>query len=165
MRFSLLRSSQSDEVEAMYREHAPGLLAYARSFGLDRAAAQDVLHQVFLRLLEDCKQPDEPRPYLFRAIRNTALNQQRSGRREAPIADEPWFYPSHTNAIRELDLRRAMQTLPPEQTEVLIMHLWGGLSFQEIAEVTVTSPNTAASRYRYALTALRRTMRTEMEAR
>ena len=46
--------------------------------------------------------------------------------------------------------------LPEEQREVLVLKIWSDFTFAEIAEQLAISPNTAASRYRYALTALRR---------
>jgi RNA polymerase sigma-70 factor (ECF subfamily) len=48
--------------------------------------------------------------------------------------------------------------LPEEQRQVLVLHLWGGLSFEEIASTLAVSANTAASRYRYALQKLRAAM-------
>jgi DNA-directed RNA polymerase specialized sigma24 family protein len=59
------------------------------------------------------------------------------------------------------DLAAAVASLPGEQREVIALKIDGGLTFAEIAAVTGTSPNTAASRYRYALEKLR----THMAAR
>ena len=48
---SPFKKRRSRNLEGCYAEHAPALLAYARSFGLNRHAAEDLLHRVFLRLL------------------------------------------------------------------------------------------------------------------
>ena len=53
-------------------------------------------------------------------------------------------------------LETALQKLPPEQREVVVMKIWGGLKFEEIANELNISQNTAASRYRYALEGLRK---------
>ena len=50
----------------------------------------------------------------------------------------------------------ALGCLPAEQREVLVLKIWGELTFEEIARQLGVPPNTAASRYRYALAALRR---------
>jgi RNA polymerase sigma-70 factor (ECF subfamily) len=50
----------------------------------------------------------------------------------------------------------SLEGLPEEQREVVTMHLWGGLTFAEIAEALGASINTVAARYRYALKALQR---------
>jgi RNA polymerase sigma-70 factor (ECF subfamily) len=60
----------------------------------------------------------------------------------------------------EQDERRAalaavLLTLPENQREVLVLKIWGGLSFPQIAEALRISANTATSRYRYALAKLR----------
>jgi RNA polymerase sigma-70 factor (ECF subfamily) len=52
-------------------------------------------------------------------------------------------------------IERALAALPLEQREVIALKVDAGLTFAEIAEVTGVSPNTAASRYRYALEKLR----------
>jgi RNA polymerase sigma-70 factor (ECF subfamily) len=44
-----------------------------------------------------------------------------------------------------------LQKLPPAQSEVVVLKIWEGMTFAEIGEVLGESPNTAASRYRYAL--------------
>jgi RNA polymerase sigma factor (sigma-70 family) len=156
MRPPFVRWIQTERLQALYDEHAPALLAYARSLGQDRGSAEEIVQQVFVALLEGRRLPTEPRPYLFRAVRNTARNRLRVSSRQVPIdEDAPWFANDGIPGESELDLRRALTALPAEQREVLVMHLWGGLSFEETGEAMGISPNTAASRYRYALSSLR----------
>lgn len=50
----------------------------------------------------------------------------------------------------------ALAHLAEEQREVIVLRFWHGLTFEEIAEVTHVSPNTAAGRYRYGMDHLRR---------
>ena len=61
---------------------------------------------------------------------------------------------------REL-IERTLGTLPDQQKEVVIMKIWGGLTFQGIAEALDIPSNTAASRYRYALGTLRGSLQQE----
>lgn len=146
-------------LEGCYSQHGPALLAYARSFGLNHHAAEDLIHRVFLKLLEDPRDKDVQglRPYLFRAVRNSALNHRRDHSREVELPNqEPWFRSPSASPEAELDVRSALQELPAEQREVLLMHVWGGLTFAEIATVLAASSNTVASRYRCALGALKR---------
>ncbi len=155
-------------LEGCYSEHSPALLAYARSFGLNHHAAEDLIHRVFLKLLEDRRDKDvqELRPYLFRAVRNSALNHLRDHSREVELCNqEPWFHNLSAAPEAELDLRSALGELPAEQREVLLMHVWGGLTFAEVATVLALSSNTVASRYRYALGALKRRLQPEVEAK
>ena len=56
---------------------------------------------------------------------------------------------------RRIAIEEALQRIPHEQREVLVLKIWGELTFGQIATELELSPNTAASRYRYALAALR----------
>ena len=51
---------------------------------------------------------------------------------------------------------RALEQLPPEQREVIVARLWGGLSFEQIAAVAGCSASTAFRRYEAGIEALRR---------
>ena len=69
---------------------------------------------------------------------------------------EPLFETPVEDRERVLLVEAALRGLPPEQREVLVLKIWGELTFEQIAGQLAVSPNTAASRYRYALAALRR---------
>jgi len=55
----------------------------------------------------------------------------------------------------EQNLRRALGVLPDDQRQVVVLHVWGQLTFSQIGDLLGVSSNTAASRYRYALAKLR----------
>lgn len=162
MKFFSRRKLQVEEVQSLYQHHGPGLLLYACSLLGRKHAAEDVLQQVFMKLLEQNTIPEEPRPYLFRAVHNVALNLVRSESKQVELVDiEPWFEaPQHDHAAR-VTLTTELMRIPEEQRQVLVLHIWGGLSFDEIASMLAISANTAASRYRYALQKLRAAMRPE----
>jgi RNA polymerase sigma-70 factor (ECF subfamily) len=136
-------------IEAWYREHGAALLLYATALSGDRPRAQDALHRVFLKLLEarSLAHVGDPKPYLFTAVRHTLLNDVRHQTRLAPLLEEAWFHPPHAE---EIALRSALAALPADQREVVVLHVWAGLTFAQAAEVAGISANTAASRYRYA---------------
>ena len=56
---------------------------------------------------------------------------------------------------RRRAIEAALRSLPEVQATVLVMKIWGGLTFPQIASVLNIPANTAASRYRYALDKLR----------
>lgn len=153
-------SVPDEAVESLYEQLGPVLLAYARSLVRDRAEAEDALQQVFLKLmtLEPESWPRDPRPYLFRAVRNTCLNRRRSTAREA-VHVEAVTAPLFTapNGLHTLvaDLERALGDLPEEQREVVMLRVWGEMTLEATADVLGIPANTAASRYRYALARLR----------
>jgi RNA polymerase sigma-70 factor, ECF subfamily len=60
---------------------------------------------------------------------------------------------------RTSEVQAALQALPAEQAEVVMLKIWEGLTFQEIATIMGESLNTIASRYRYALLKLESRLR------
>lgn len=153
-----------EDVRDLYRDHGPALLAYAAAMLGDRSTAEDVLHMVFLKLMGSPQLPAEPRPYLFRAVRNAALNSRRSRSRDVPLEEQSWLAGPPAMVEEGLALEKAMGELPPEQREVVVMHIWGEMTFEEIARVLDLQANTAASRYRYGLNKLRAIMQRERKA-
>jgi RNA polymerase sigma-70 factor (ECF subfamily) len=150
-----------EDVQALYRDHGPALLAYAAALLGDRATAEDVLHQVFLKLLGGRFEFSAgARPYLFRAVRNTALNQRRARVRDVSLGEDKqqWLVGSAENVEAGLALEQALRQLPVEQREVVVMHVWSAMTMDDIANVLDLSPNTVASRYRYGLNKLREIM-------
>jgi RNA polymerase sigma-70 factor (ECF subfamily) len=146
-----------DEVGSLYAKHGPALLAYAASLLASRAKAEDVLHQVFFNLMKSrTPMPDNSRAYLFQAVRNAIRNVHRSMDREVGLDERDAWFLSHSGAIEDsLALQTALRQIPAEQREAIVMHVWGDLTFGEIAHVLGISANTAATRYRYGLSKLR----------
>jgi RNA polymerase sigma-70 factor (ECF subfamily) len=151
-----IMSSLGLTIEDIYLELGPSLLAYARSLVTDAAAAEDAVHQVFLKMIASrAALPNEPRPYLFRAVRNACLNRNRTTHREQALPTPSIFVAKDGLAALVPDLERALSELPEEQREVVVMRVWGEMTLQAVADVLDIPPNTAASRYRYALDKLR----------
>ena len=150
-----------DEIEALYRQHGAALLVFASTMSGDRDRAQDALHQVFLKLVENgsLNQAADKKAYLFACVRNAVLNDSNLQRRNIAIEpDSVWFSPPDRDYAAEQNLRRALNALPDDQREVILLHVWGELTFSQIGDLLGFSANTAASRYRYALAKLRGSM-------
>ena len=144
-----------DSVRQLYEQHARGLLAYACTFVTSFATAEDVLHQVFERLLRgDLAITAAPVAYLYRAIRNASLNKIRDRAGEVDF-DEGWLDSPAGMEHTAVELQSALRELPEQQREVILLHVWGKMSFEEVASALEIPPNTAASRYRYGLSKLR----------
>ena len=141
----------------MYERHGAALAAYACSFGLDHASAEDVVHQLFLKMLGGKSfTPRTPLAYLYRATRNASLNLRRDRQRETDLQVQNRGSSNPGAATKKtLNLQQALRELPEEQRETVFLKVWSGMTLLEIAEVTDTPLNTVASRYRYALEKLR----------
>jgi RNA polymerase sigma-70 factor (ECF subfamily) len=149
------------EIEVLYRQHGAALLLFASAISGDRGRAQDALHQVFLKAIENGSlgQAIHKKAYLFACVRNAVLNDAKLQDRNISLdIESAWFSPPERDYAGEQNLRRALGDLPEDQREVIVLHVWGELTFSEIGELLGVSSNTAASRYRYALAKLRGSM-------
>ncbi|HEX7898434.1 MAG TPA: sigma-70 family RNA polymerase sigma factor [Planctomycetota bacterium] len=151
-----------DRCEQLWRRHADRLLLYAASLLSDRAAAEDVLQNVFVRLIASGP-PEEiasDRGYLFRAVRNEALNALRS-RRLARKASTPYFA-EPADPVEEAEradfgrrAEAALRAIPTEEREAVVLKIWSDLSFPDAAAVTGVSEKTFEHRYYRGLAALK----------
>src|SRR5665213_3619223 len=106
---------QAAQLSALFDAHGARLVLYARQW-LDGSAAQDVVQEVFVRLLVEPASPANAKAWLFKAVRNEAISQTRSGirrhRREQACGREEWFDPLPGDLIDADAAREAVQTLP-----------------------------------------------------
>ena len=151
-----------EDWKVCFSEHAPGLVLFARQFVRSIADAEDIVQDAFVRFWRK-EHSIENRALLFATVRSVALDllrrDARRARREANAAldleqtTQPQF---DFDDGSQRELAAAIDRLPVEQREVLVMKIWNELTFAEIAGALEISQNTAASRYRYALAALKK---------
>jgi RNA polymerase sigma-70 factor (ECF subfamily) len=153
---------RADDWTAWLDTHGPALLLLARQYLPLRADAEDVVQEAFVRFWRSRERALDRTAYVFACVRTTALEWTRGRRRrvrreEAAARAEaaPLFMTSVEQMERQAAVEQALRGLPAEQREVVVLKLWSGLSFPQIAEVLRVPLNTAASRYRYALSKLR----------
>lgn len=160
---------QHESWKDWFRQHGPKLLLYARQTTRSLADAEDVLQDAFIRFWRHQRElGGEPRAFLFASIKRAACdlarrNSRRSRRElaagfadDGETAGEPFFEVLDRDDERRVAIESALRKLPEKLREVLVLKVWGDLTFEQIATQLEISSNTAASRYRYALTALRK---------
>jgi len=157
-----LAGGSAAALEALYDAYAAPVYHLLCARGANREEAEDLLQEVFLALLERGRKVadiEDVAAYLFAIARNklSRLHQPAQVGGNNPVQLEVVAAPALDPAARDQALRvqDALSDLPPEQREVVILKVWDEFTFAEIAEVLGIPPNTAASRYRYALTKLR----------
>lgn len=152
----------SEEWTHWLDRHGASLVLFARQWVTDRADAEDVVQNAFVRFWRSRERVADPTAYLYGCVKNCALELQRSASRRTrreKIAARPeaetLFLGTLEADERGAAIEEALIELPEDQREVLVMRIWGGLTFPQIAAASNISADTAASRYRYALTRLR----------
>jgi RNA polymerase sigma-70 factor (ECF subfamily) len=156
------------EPAARLAADGPALVLFARQWTTDCADAEDIVQEAFVRFWRSRHRAADPRAYLFACVKTAAMDWARGDRRrtarERLIArgqgddavEPPLFTDEPSGPQRRAEIEAAMAALPPEQREVLVMKIWGGLTFPQIGSALNIPHNTAASRYRYALEGLRK---------
>jgi len=160
----LRRLAQGDlsALGSLYDRHGRVVYRVALAIVGSQADAEDVVSTVFLRLARRGRRAArirDVRRFLVVAARNEATSTLRSRRRRREAMErarrfEPAAHGPEAEADREA-LERAMAALPREQREVVTLKVYEGMTFAEIGRLVGASPNTAASRYRYAIEKLR----------
>lgn len=149
-----------NEIAETWNRCSTRLLLIARSIG---EPAEDAVQEAFLRLARQSPTPDDPFAWLVTVTRNQLLQWRRSGdrrrRRERRPQDQVWFDGGIRQVESSLDARQvtdALKQLDDQQRQVIVMHLWGELSFEQIAEVMSCSRSTAHRTFQSGIRIMRR---------
>mgnify|MGYP002642314191 CR=1 FL=1 len=142
-------------------EYAPRLLAYARQWASSSNAAEDIFQDAFVRFWRKRESVRDPVTYLYRCVRTTAMNSHRSQNRRQhhEIRSAPGREPASPQAAAELSerqmcIQRAIAELPVDQREVVVMKIWGEMTFSRIGKVMSLPRSTAHATYRTAMNRL-----------
>jgi len=148
-----------EELGQLIDRYAAALVLYARQWC---AMPEDVVQESFVKLMRQSPVPTQIRAWLYCVVRNGAISQARSAKRRAKyemhVASRSPGFVELSDDPTGLDgtvVIEALEGLPVEQREIIIAHLWGGLTFEEIAELVNTSSSTAFRRYHAGLERLR----------
>jgi RNA polymerase sigma-70 factor (ECF subfamily) len=154
-------NEEIDDQTRWLSEQAPRLILFARQWVPCHADAEDVFHTAFLRFWQQKDGVRDPIPFLYTCVRRVALNWRRErGRRqnhERAANPQPIFATDQDRlAEAETDeaIEEALLRLSDEQREVVVMRIWGELSFPQIGQVLSVSSSTADTRYRSGLKCL-----------
>jgi len=174
-----MANNLSKEWKRWLAENGPRLLLFARSWGKSREDAEDLVQEAILKMWHyqhEQKRGGGPPDLalVFSTIRFGGLmlhrSEKRRRKREEAIVylhdfQDVWLDPVMEDDEDAVRLRDAVQNLSEKLREVVVMKTWGGLTFAQISDVLAISPNTAASRYRYALEQLTQDLKQIKEER
>jgi RNA polymerase sigma factor (sigma-70 family) len=170
--------------EAMEKDE-PRLRNYIRKHVVDLEAAEDILQEVFVELVEAyrlVKPIEQVSGWLFRVAKNRIIDRFRGRRLESlsqakygedddaavsleDLLPSPDAGPeaAYVRSVLLDEIDEALEEMPPEQRSVFMAHEWEGYSFKELSEETGVSVNTLLSRKRYAVLYLRRRLKSIYE--
>jgi RNA polymerase sigma factor (sigma-70 family) len=180
-----LTAEQDQSIAQAVEREGGRLRNYIRKHVVDLEAAEDILQEVFVELVEAyrlVKPIEQVSGWLFRVAKNRIIDRFR-GRKLESLSQAKYgedddvavsledLLPSPDNGpeaayarnvlLDEID--EALEEMPPEQRSVFIAHEWEGYSFKELSAETGLSVNTLLSRKHYAVLHLRSRLRSIYE--
>jgi RNA polymerase sigma-70 factor, ECF subfamily len=155
-------------VRQLYSHHAEALHGYVQRFCPDRASADDIVQETFIRAwrhLPQLSDDDGPiRPWLFRVARNLLTDADRATRsRPVTVQAEPADDARDDTGLEQVLDRQlvsgALRHLSPAHRTVLVETFYRGGTTATVARQLAIPPGTARSRLHYALQALRQQLK------
>ena len=159
------------ELEQVYRQHRQALFSLALTITGCSGLAEDAVHDAFVRL---CGMQAAPSgrlaAYVFAAVRNSAVDCFRRAKREQKLAEKlfaatPGIDTTNTSPATDdasRRLRQEIEALDEGTREIIVMKIYGELTFDEIGKVLDTPAATVATRYRRAMLTLEERLRRDL---
>jgi RNA polymerase sigma-70 factor (ECF subfamily) len=140
----------------LFDRHAGVLVLLARQWC---ATPEDVVQEAFLKLTTSRPVPENPAAWLYTVVRHGAISTgrstQRRRQREQRAGQLDWFQHDPGQQLDAEQAVESLQKLSEEERAAIIAHLWGGLSFEAIAQMLGTSSSSAHRLYTRGLDQLR----------
>ena len=168
-----LKKGSPHALRRIYEKYAPMLLKLAVSLAGDVHTAEDVTQQAFVKLVqsrESLRVTGNLRSLLCTITVNLVRNSQRDQRRRSAVPIDEAVPSAERTPLgwamlndQLARLAEALQELPFEQREVVVLKLYHQMTFREIAQIQDVSGNTVQGRYRYGMEKLRSLLDIEEE--
>lgn len=150
-----------EQLAKLLDQHARALEIYASQWC---RSPEDCVQEAFVSLAARNPPPESAAAWLYRAVRNQAINVARSERRRSTYEKEKLFQPGQSNADpaeamaqrdTEQQLLKSLESLNANSRETVVLRIWSGLTWQQISELTETSSSSAQRTYNLAIEQLR----------
>lgn len=162
------KNGNRDAFDELYIRHLKGIFAFVFYRVMDRMTAEDLTSQTFMKVFEHMHGYNPKKgafsTWLYRIARNTLYDHFRTTRPTENI-DDVWDLEADENpfldAASSLDARQVrdtLHTLPKEKRDLVVMRLWDGLSYKEIADLTGKSEDSCKMAFSRTINDLRASM-------
>ena len=167
-------AGNENALATLIKRHESKIFGFIYSKISDRDISNDIFQDTFIKVIKTLKlnsynEEGKFLPWVMRIAHNLIIDHFRKSKkmpmyRETEefsifsiMSDDSLTIENQLIAEQvEVDIRRLVEELPPDQKEVLMMRMYQDMSFKEISEMTGVSINTALGRMRYAIMNLRK---------
>ncbi|QAA77206.1 MAG: sigma-24 (FecI-like) [Candidatus Bipolaricaulis sibiricus] len=143
-----------DAFRTLYERYADRVFRYALTLLWDRHLAEDVMQETMVAAWKGAGQFEgrsRVSTWLFGIARHQAFRARRSDAKGQRVPEETDEVPDPAPLLeREMHVQRAVESLPPEQREVVYLAFYEGLPYEEIARVQGVPEGTVKSRMFHA---------------
>jgi len=149
------------ELQKIYDQFARQFFTCALAITGSRESAEDAIHDAFCRSFRLKESPQNLKAYMFRSVRNAAIDQRRKQARIVSMSDEYIFNSSVSPQLlleKKLSKKAVAQVLlelSDDERETIVQHLYADLTFREISELRDRPMGTITSWYHRGINKLR----------
>ena len=158
IKLNAIRNGDKIAFEEIYKGLRTPIFTIINRITWDKSISEDILQDVFVKLFLSPLAPlKNPRAYVFQIARNLAIDSLRKQKSNESLDEisETVHHPLDDFALR-MDIDDALKSLPTQECEIVTLHVIGGLTFREIAEVMKIPSGTAKWKYQKAISKLQK---------
>ena len=154
-----IRNGDRGAFDELYRDMQTPIFTVIFRITWNKPVSEEILQEVFIKLFLTPPEPSikNPRAYIFQIARNLAIDSVRKQTQHIPLDEIPET--SHRpidDFLVQMDIDDAMKRLPSQECEIVTLHVVGGLTFREVADVMKIPSGTAKWKYQKAIRKLQK---------
>lgn len=158
---SKIANEDMTSLRLLYEDTSAGVYSFALSMLGSREDAEDVLQDVYLSIHKSAhlyRRMGRPMEWIMTITRNLCLTKLRERKKTQSLTetDEPIDWLGNSKSDDRIALNEALNTLSPEERQIVLLHAVAGLKHREIAAVTDSPTPTVITRYNRALKKLKK---------
>ncbi len=141
----------SKAFDKLYKKYIEKIYKFVFYKTMHKESAEDLTSTVFFKALDNLEKFDDSKSkfqtWLFNIARNTVIDHYRTQKTNSniedfwSIADSNHLETTIGNNLKIEEVKKYLKTLTPEQREIVILRVWEGLSYKEIASIIGKSEN------------------------
>ena len=153
-----IRNGDRIAFEKLYHDLRTPIFTIINRITWDRAISEDILQEFFVKLfLSPPANLKNPRAYIFQIARNLAIDSLRKQNPDVSLDEIPETMHRPLDDFQlQMDIDDALKSIPTQECEIVTLHVIGGLTFREIADVTGIPSGTAKWKYQKAIKKLQK---------
>lgn len=153
-----LQNGDITVLELVYKEYADKLYSFALSISKSKETAEDAVADVFVMLyafLSGGKQVNNLKSFLYTSVKNATYDKLKFASRNISLPEDDIFIDDDLDMSEKLATRDALDRLPSDEHEIVLLYCCESFLHKEIAEILDMPEGTVRWKYRKAISKLK----------